>query len=94
MFLMSCHFSVIVGHASFKKISEMTKVKSFGYQLQISKWTTLLEMSVKFYAVLSLFSCMVLVLYLFIGPLLGQKSSNVFSKTTIGANFTSALVIT
>ena len=40
----------------------MAKVKSFGCQLQISKSITLLEMSIKFYAVLSLPLCMVLVL--------------------------------
>ena len=49
--------------------------------IAISKSTTLQEMSVKFYAVLSLSFCMVLVLYLFPGLLPGQnKSSNVFSE--------------
>ena len=72
---------VVVMRASFKKTFETTKVKSFDCQLQIS--TTLLQMSVKFYAVLSLSLCMVLILYLFPGPLLDQsliKSSNFFSE--------------
>ena len=78
MFVMS-FTSVVVDRASFKKTSDMAKVKSFGCQLQISKSTTVLQMSVKFHAVLSLSLCMVLILYLFPGPLLGQslkKSSN------------------
>ena len=59
----------------------MAKVKSFGCQLQISKSTTLLEMSVKIYAILSLYFCAVLVLYLFPGPFPGQKkSSNIYSE--------------
>ena len=60
----------------------MAKVKSFGCQLQISKLTTLLEMSVKFNAVLSLSFCMVLVHYLFPGPLPGQKRAQTFSPKT------------
>ena len=63
----------IVDCASFKKTFEMTKVKSFDCQLQILKSTILLQMSVKFYAVLSLSLCMVLTLYLFPGSLLGQS---------------------
>ena len=72
-----------------KKAFVMAKVKSFGCQLQISKLTTLLEMSLKFYAVLSLSFCMVLVLYLFPGLLPGQKkSSNVFSEAIKDAQTT------
>ena len=51
----------------------MAKVKNYGCQLQISKSTTLLEMSVKFYAVLSLSFCVALVINLFPGPLPDQK---------------------
>ena len=61
----------------------MAKVKSLDCQLQISKLTTLLQMNVKFYAVLSQSFCMVLILYLFQGPLPDQslrKSSNFFSE--------------
>ena len=61
----------------------MAKIKSFDCQLQISKSTTLLQMSVKFYAVLSLSFCMVLILYLFPGTLLDRslkKSSNFFAE--------------
>ena len=47
MFVMS-FTSVVVDRASFKKTSEMAKVKSFDCQLQISKSTTLLQISVKF----------------------------------------------
>ena len=69
MFVMS-FISVVVDRGAFKKTFEMAKVESFDCQLQISKSTTLLQMSVKFYAVLSLSLCMVLILYLFPGPLL------------------------
>ena len=74
--------SVVVDRACFIKISEMAKVKSFGCQLQISKSTTLPQMSVKYYAVLSVSLCMVLILYLFPGPLLGQslKRAQTFSS--------------
>ena len=80
MFVMS-FTSVIVDRASFKKISEIAKVKSFNCQLQISKSTTLLQMSIKFYAVLSLSLCMVLIVYLFPGHLLHQslKRAQTFS---------------
>ena len=80
MFVMS-FTSVVVDCASFKKTSEMAKVKLFDCQLQISKSTTLLEMSVKFYAVLSLSLCMVLILYLSPGSLLNQslKRAQTFS---------------
>ena len=53
---------VVVDRASFRKISEMAKVTSFDYQLLISKSTTLMQMGVKFYAVLSLSLCVVLIL--------------------------------
>ena len=71
---------VVVDRASFEKTFEMTKVKSFDCQLQISKSTTLLQMSVKFDAVLSLSLCMVLILYLFPGPLPDQslKKAQIF----------------
>ena len=69
MFVMSFS-SVIVNRASFKKTFEMAKVESFDCQLQISKSSTLLQMSVKFCAVLSLSLCMVLILYSLPGPLL------------------------
>ena len=58
----------------------MAKVKlEVWLPIAISKSTTLLEMSVKFYAVLSLSFCMVLVLYLFPGPFPGQKRAQTFS---------------
>ena len=53
--------------------SEIAKVKSFVCQLQISKSTTLLKVSVHFDAVLFLSLCLVLILYLCPGPLLDQK---------------------
>ena len=73
MFFMS-FTSAVADRASFKNTSEMAKVISFNYQLQISKSTTLLQMTVKFYAVLSLSLCMVLILYLFPGPSRLSKS--------------------
>ena len=79
--------SVIVDRVSFQKISEIAKVKSFDCQLQISKSITLLQMSVKFYAVLSLSLCMVLIP----GPLLDQslnKSSNFLSEAIKDAQIT------
>ena len=91
MFVMS-FTSVVVDRASFKKTSEMAKVKSFDCQLQISNSTTFLEMSVKFYVVLSLSLCMVLILYLFPGPLPDQslkKSSNFYSKDINTLNYCS-----
>ena len=83
MSVMSFYTSVVVDRASFKKTLEMAKVKSFDCQLQISKSTTLLQMSVNFYAVLSLSLCIVPTLHSFPGPLLDQspnKSSNFFPK--------------
>ena len=52
----------------------MAKVKSFNCQLLISKSTTLLQMSVNFYGVLSLFLCMVLIS----GPLPDQSLKKEF----------------
>ena len=81
---LSCLISVVVDCASFKTTPEMTEVKNFDCQLQISKSATPLHMSVKFYAVLSLSLCMVLILYSFAGPLPDQslkKSSNFFFKS-------------
>ena len=46
--------SVAVDRASFRNTSEMARIKQFDCQLQISKLTTLLQMNVKVYAVLSL----------------------------------------
>ena len=67
----------------------MAKVKSFGCQLQISKSTTLLEMSVKLYAVLSLEIFLYGAGSLFPGPLPGKKkSSNVFSEAIKDAQTT------
>ena len=83
MFVMS-FTSVVIDRASFKKTSEMVKVKSFDCQSQISKSTTLQEMSLKCYAVLSLYLCMVLILYLFPGPLPDQ---NFFSEAIKDAKF-------
>ena len=83
--------SVAVDRASFKKTSEVAKVKSFNCQIQTSRSTTLLQMSVKFYAVLSLSLCMVLILCLFPGPLLDQslkKSSIFFSEAIKDAQIT------
>ena len=79
--------SVVVDRASFEKTSEMANVKSFDCQLLESKSTTLLQMSVKFYAVLSLSLCIVLIS----GHLLDQslkKSSNFFSEAIKDAQLT------
>ena len=86
LFVMS-FTSVIVDRASFKKTSEMAKVRSFDCQLLISKSTTLLQMSVKFYSVLFLSLCMILIP----GPLLDQslkKSSNFLSEAIKDAQIT------
>ena len=75
--------SVAVDRASFKKTSEMAKVIFFCCQLQISKSTTLLQITVEFYAVLFLSLCLVLIPYLFPGLFLGQsfrKISDFFSE--------------
>ena len=61
--------SVVVDRTSFKKTSEMAKIKSFDSQLLILKSTTLLQMIVEFCAVLSLSLCMVLIS----GPLSDQS---------------------
>ena len=71
--------SVVADRASFEKTSERGKVKSFDCQLLVLKSTTLLQMSIKFCAVLSLSLRMVLIP----GPLLDQslkKSSDFCPK--------------
>ena len=77
---LSCLLPVSVDCASFGKTSELARINCFDCQLQ-----TEMEMSAKFYAVLSLSLCMVPILCLFSGPLLYQSlkgSSDFFSSAT------------